>query len=97
MIVAFTTTIFLLRSPGYSSIIIFYVGMCHSRAGYLLSIGDRRILRLPGLILRLTFGTEYMTYFYSDVEPFSKYSPVMLHLSLATRILKKTPARGYGF
>ena len=32
-----------------------------------------------------------MTTFYSDVEPFSKYSPVMLHLSPATRILNETP------
>ena len=34
-----------------------------------------------------------MTTFYSDAEPFSKYmySPVMLHLSPATRILNKTP------
>ena len=31
-----------------------------------------------------------MTTFYSDVEPFSKYSPVMLHLSPATRILNET-------
>ena len=31
-------------------------------------------------------------YFYSDVEPLSKYSPVMLHLSPITRILNKNPA-----
>ena len=30
-----------------------------------------------------------MTIFYSDVEPLSKYSPVMLHLSPATRILNE--------
>ena len=30
-----------------------------------------------------------MTIFYSDVEPFSKYSPVMLDLSPATRILNE--------
>ena len=28
-----------------------------------------------------------MTIFYSDEEPLSKYFPVMLHLSLATRML----------
>ena len=31
-----------------------------------------------------------MTIFYSDVEPFSKYFPVMLHLSPGTRILNET-------
>ena len=30
-------------------------------------------------------------YFYSDVEPHSKYSPVTLHLSPATRILNENP------
>ena len=30
-----------------------------------------------------------MTIFYSDVEPLSKYSPVMLHLSPTTRILNE--------
>ena len=29
--------------------------------------------------------------FYSDVEPLSKYSPVMFHLSPATRILDENP------
>ena len=33
-----------------------------------------------------------MTIFYSDVEPLSKYSPVMLHLSPATRICNEDPA-----
>ena len=33
-----------------------------------------------------------MTIFDSDMEPFSKYSPVMLHLSPATRILNENPA-----
>ena len=33
-----------------------------------------------------------MTTFYSEVEPFSNYSPVTLHLSPATRILNKNPA-----
>ena len=32
-----------------------------------------------------------MTIFDSDVEPLSKYSPVMLHLSPATRILNENP------
>ena len=31
-------------------------------------------------------------YFYSDVEPLSKYSPVMQHLSPITRILNENPA-----
>ena len=33
-----------------------------------------------------------MTIFYSDVEPLSKYSHVMLHLSPATRIFNKNTA-----
>ena len=31
--------------------------------------------------------------FYSDVQPLSKYSPVTLHLSPATRILNESPCR----
>ena len=38
-------------------------------------------------MLRLTFSP--VTSFYSDVEPFSKYSPVTLHLSYNTRILNE--------
>ena len=34
-----------------------------------------------------------MTIFYPDVEPLSKYSPVMLDLSPATRILNENPAK----
>ena len=36
-----------------------------------------------------------MTVFYSGVEPLSKYSPVMLHLSPASRILNENPAFSY--
>ena len=32
-----------------------------------------------------------MTIFYSDMEPLSKYSPAMLHLSPVTRILSENP------
>ena len=32
-----------------------------------------------------------MTVIYSDLEPLSKYSPVMLHLSPTTKILKENP------
>ena len=32
-----------------------------------------------------------MTIFYSEVEPHSKYSPVMFHLSPPTRILNENP------
>ena len=35
-----------------------------------------------------------MTIFYSDVKPLSKYSPVTLHLSPATRILNQNPGMG---
>ena len=34
-----------------------------------------------------------LTIFYSDVEPLSKYSPVTLHLSPATRILNENLMR----
>ena len=34
-----------------------------------------------------------MTILYSDVEPLSKYSPVTLHLSPATRILNENPGK----
>ena len=34
-----------------------------------------------------------MTIFYSDVEPLSKYFPVPLHLSPATRILDENPVK----
>ena len=50
--------------------------------GCSLGIGDQRILRLTFR----SYGN-----FYSDLEPLSKYSPVMLHLSPATRILNKNP------
>lgn len=33
----------------------------------------------------------YMTIFHSDVEPFSKYSPVMLHLSPAAGVFNENP------
>ena len=37
-----------------------------------------------------------LTIFYSDLEALSKYSPVMLHLSPATRILSENPKNGKG-
>ena len=59
----------------------------------LLSIGDRRIMpRLLHWILRLTFGSLWLL-FIQTWEPFSKYSPVTLHLSPATRILIKNLGR----
>lgn len=33
----------------------------------------------------------YMAIFRSDVEPFSKYSPVMLHLSPAAGVFNENP------
>ena len=35
-----------------------------------------------------------MTSFYSEVEPLSKYSPVMLHFFPATEILNENPELG---
>ena len=66
---------------------------CYGRTGCsFLSIGDWRILQFTAL--NFTAIVRYpMTTMYSDVEPFSKYSPVTLHLSPATRILNKNPGR----
>ena len=52
-----------------------------------LDIGDRSIPRLLSIILRQKFIHLSLTILYSDVEHLSKYSPVTLHLSPATRIL----------
>ena len=51
-----------------------------------LGIGNQKICRL-------TFDS-LCSLFYSDVEPLSKYSPIMLHLYPATRIVNKHPALG---
>ena len=66
---------------------------CYGRTGCsFLSIGDWRILQFTAL--NFTAIVRYpMTTMYSVVEPFSKYSPVTLHLSPATRILNKNPGR----
>ena len=43
------------------------------------------------------YNTENaIDYFYSDGKALSKYSPVMLHLSPATRILSENPENGKG-
>ena len=59
---------------GYCSIIIFYVRMCYSRARCLLSLGDRRILHLLGLILRLTFSIVYDLFLFRCVAFFKIFS-----------------------
>ena len=51
-----------------------------------LGIGERRILRLLRRILGITLVSLF---FYSDVEPLSKYSPVTLNLSPATWIINE--------
>ena len=40
---------------------------------------------------QISYMWQLMTIFYSDVEPLSEYSPVILHLSPATRILNENP------
>ena len=57
-------------------------------AGCSLGIGDRRIL-----VYHACSGKRSVTcdYFILRLGPLSKYSPVMLHLSPATRILHKNP------
>ena len=69
-------------------------------AGYLLwqnrvfILKHRRLENSPFTALNFTAIVWYpMTTMYSVVEPFSKYSPVTLHLSPATRILNKNPGR----
>ena len=42
-------------------------------------------------ILHKTFSSLWLLFFYSNVEPLSKYSPVMLRLSPATTILNENP------
>ena len=47
-------------------------------------------------ILHKTFSSLWLLFFYSNVEPLSKYSPVMLHLSPATKILNENPETWFG-
>ena len=68
------------------------VKCCHHEAGCSLGIGDRRIVCL---LHDSPANVQWpMTILYSDVEPLSKYSPVTLHLSPATRILNDNPDEG---
>ena len=62
------------------------------RESLLTSNGDQRTLRLLCRILRLKFDS--LTIFCADMEPLSKYSPVMLQFSLATVILTENPGVG---
>ena len=55
--------------------------------------GDQRTLRLLCRILGLMFDT--LTTFCADMEPLSKYSPVMLQFSPATVILTENPGVGW--
>ena len=61
-------------------------------SGCSLGIGDQRILRLNNMQNSPANVWRPMTSFYSDVEPLLKHSPVALHLSPATRILKENTA-----
>ena len=77
--------------------ILYHWCHCHQlqnyNAGCSLGIGDQRILLLLHRSLFLTFHSLWLLiFFFSDVEPLSKYSPVTLHLSPATRILNENPA-----
>ena len=69
-------------------------GQAHSsQPGFLLGIGERRILHLLHRILWLTFGSLF--FLFRHRADLSKYSPVsMLHLPPATRILNKNPGQG---
>ena len=62
------------------------------RESLLTSNGDQRTLRLLCRILGLKFDS--LTIFCADMEPLSKYSPVMLQFSPATVILTENPGVG---
>ena len=62
------------------------------RESSLTSNGDQRTLRLLCRILGLKFDS--LTIFCADMEPLSKYSPVMLQFSPATVILTENPGVG---
>ena len=58
----------------------------HSDLGYSLGIGD--LFTMQNSMANVQ---KPMTIFYSDTKPLLKYSPVMLHISAATRILNESP------
>ena len=64
-----------------------YLKNVNGKPGRSLGIRNERILCLLNRIPRLTFSKP-TTIFYLDVEPLSKYSPLMLHLSPATFVLE---------
>ena len=64
-----------------------YLKNVNGKPGRSLGIRNERILCLLHRILWLTFSKP-TTIFYLDVEPLSKYSPLMLHLSPATCVLE---------
>ena len=67
---------------------------CYGRTGWVFILKHRRLENSPFTALNFTAIVRYpTTTMYSDVEPFSKYSPVTLHLSPATRILNESPGR----
>ena len=72
--------------PRYEKLFLWFKARCS------LGIRDWRILCLLRRILRLRFGSLWL-FFYSDVEPLSKCSPVTLQFSPATRILNENPAK----
>ena len=65
-------------------------------SGCPLGTGDQRILCLLCRILQLTFHS-LRPFFYSDMEPLLKYSPVRLHLSPLLEFLMKTMCSGPRF
>ena len=60
----------------------------HSKFKCQVFIRHRRILPLLRRILCKRFGSLWLLFFYSNVEPLSKYSPVMLHLLLLKFLMK---------
>ena len=57
-------------------------------------VRHRRSENSPSTTQNFPANVRYpTTIFYSDMEPLSKYSPVTLHLSPASRVLSENPDR----
>ena len=68
----------------------------HSKFKCQVFIRHCRILPILRRILCKRFGSLWLLFFYSNVEPLSKYSLVMLHLYPATKILNENPEMWFG-
>ena len=80
---------------GYQVIIIILIKIIIMKIKIIVirvAIRHRRLENSPFTMQNSsTCVQQFMTIFYSDVEPLLKYSPVMLYLSPAMRILNENP------